>query len=123
MSWRDRLKRRQPGSEGGAVEEAAPLAAVPESLKGSPASSREAVLAWLRDTVLELSDGKLQAGEIDPAAHIFDYGYVDSLSAVNLLASIQARYGVEVQEVDLVGGLSSLDALAEFVHAEAGGAR
>jgi acyl carrier protein len=46
---------------------------------------------------------------------VFDAGYVDSMNSLTLLDFIEERYGVEVPEVDLVGGLSTVAALAEYV--------
>jgi acyl carrier protein len=71
--------------------------------------------ANLRAFFAERSGGELTAEAIDPAAHIFDAGYVDSMNSLTLLDFIEERYGVTVPEVDLIGGLSTLSALAEFV--------
>jgi acyl carrier protein len=72
----------------------------------------------LRGQLARLSDGKLDAEAIDPAASLLDHGYLDSLSAATFLAQIEDEYGVEVSEVDLVGRLQSLEALARHLHRE-----
>jgi acyl carrier protein len=64
---------------------------------------------------VENSEAQLSACEVDARARLFDHGYVDSLSAASLLAFIDQRYHVEISEVDLVGRLSSLDALARHI--------
>jgi acyl carrier protein len=73
----------------------------------------------LRGQLASLSDGKLRAEAIDPTASLFDHGYLDSLSAATFLAQIEDEYGVAITEVDLVGRLRSLDALAQHLHREA----
>ena len=55
------------------------------------------------------------ARAIDPAEHLYDAGYVDSQSSVALLAFIEEEWGLVISEVDLVGRLSSLDALARHL--------
>jgi acyl carrier protein len=77
--------------------------------------SRAEVEASLRRFFAERSGGELTPEAIDPARHVFDAGYVDSMSSLALLDFLEARYGVSVPEVDLVGGLSTLAALAEYV--------
>jgi acyl carrier protein len=82
--------------------------------KTSSATTAE-IVSELRAQLAELSDGKLTAEAIDPSAHIFDYGYADSLSAVTLLAQIEDRWGVRIDDVDLVEKYSTLEAIAEHV--------
>ncbi len=77
--------------------------------------SREEVESSLRRFFAERSGGELAPDAIDPTAHVFDAGYVDSMNSLTLLDFIEERYGVEVPEVDLVGGLSTVAALSEYV--------
>jgi acyl carrier protein len=78
------------------------------------ASAAEAqnLVEELRALLVEVSDGKLQAGNIDPAANLFDFGYVDSLSGVMFLARIEEQWGVHIEDVDLVERLNTLEAVA-----------
>ena len=62
--------------------------------------------------LVEVSDGKLSADDIDPAANLFDFGYVDSLSGVMFLARIEEQWGVHIEEFDLVERLNPLEAVA-----------
>jgi acyl carrier protein len=71
----------------------------------------------LRRLLLELSEGKLAGVAIDPAADLFNQGYVDSLSAVAFIARIEERWGVAIDDMDLVERYSSLDAVAAHVAA------
>ena len=53
--------------------------------------------------------------EIDPHVHIYDAGYVNSITGADLLVHIEDRYDLYIRETDLVGSLSSLDALARHI--------
>jgi acyl carrier protein len=68
--------------------------------------------------VVEVSEGKLKANEVDPAANLFDFGYVDSLTGVMFLARIEERWGVHIEDFDLVERLSSIQALAAHLRTE-----
>ena len=71
----------------------------------------------LRALLVEVSDGKLQASDIDPAANLFDFGYVDSLSGVMFLARIEEQWGVHIEDFDLVERLTSIEAIAAHLGA------
>ncbi len=71
----------------------------------------------LRALLEEVSDGKLQARDIDPAANLFDFGYVDSLSGVMFLARIEEQWGVHIEDLDLVERLNTLEAVAAHLRA------
>lgn len=70
----------------------------------------------LRRYLAQLSDGKLAASEIDPSGHLFDFGYIDSLSAVTFMAHVEEQYGVRLDDLDLVERFTSLHALAAHLH-------
>ena len=69
----------------------------------------------LIDVLVRVTEGKFERAEIDPTVNFFDYGYVDSLTAVVFLAEIEDRYGVEIDDVDVVERLNTVDALAAHV--------
>ena len=71
----------------------------------------QAIVSFL----VEHSENKLSVGDIDPDAGVFEYGYVDSLRVAMLFDFIEDRWGVVVPEVEIVGRLNTLKALAEFV--------
>jgi len=75
----------------------------------------DALIDDMRKKVAELSDGKLTAAAIDPAGHLFDFGYVDSLTAVSFLAYVEDRWGVTIEDVDVVEKLTTIRAIAEHV--------
>lgn len=57
--------------------------------------------------------------EIDPRIHMYDAGYVTSITAADLLAHIEARYGVDISETKLIGPLQNLEALARHIQSPA----
>jgi acyl carrier protein len=76
--------------------------------EGGPVEIAEA----LRRYLAQLSDGKLAFDEIDPSGHLFDFGYIDSLSAVTFMAHVEENYGVRLDDLDLVERFTCLQALA-----------
>jgi acyl carrier protein len=114
MSWKDRLKEGLSGGETPAPARSAKpeLRAVPP-----PAEHGDAVLADLVAQVVALSEGELGPESIDPDGHMLDQGYINSLSAVTFLAHIEDRYRVAIEDLDLVGPLRTLRAVAEHVKA------
>ena len=79
---------------------------------GQGDSGPRAIADALRRYLVELSEGKLTLDGIDPERHLFDRGYVDSLSAVMLLAHIEERWNVQIEDLELVESLSTVNALA-----------
>lgn len=75
----------------------------------------EEIVQKLKQQLAELSEGKLDAAGIDAKGHLFDYGYVDSLSAVMFLSHIEDTYGVHIEDLDLIEKYTTLDAIARHV--------
>jgi acyl carrier protein len=98
------------------VEKAEKPALAPVARRTSGADL-DAILDDLRRWTAEISDEALRAEELDPDASIFDEGYVDSMSYVNLLARVEERYRVAVPD-EIVAG-SSLREIARYVAEEA----
>jgi acyl carrier protein len=73
------------------------------------------LLEALRADIVALSEGKLALGEIDAEADVFDYGYLSSLTAVTFLMQIEERYGVEIEDLEIVEQFSTLSALADRI--------
>jgi len=76
----------------------------------------------LRATVSRISRDHIPAAELDSHAHLLDSGYIDSLSATELLAEIERSYKIRLDEMDLVGRLCTLEALAREVETRMGSA-
>ena len=75
------------------------------------------LVAALQAVLSELSEGKLSIAQIDPDAHLFDFGYVNSLSAVMFLAHISEQHGVEIEDVELIEEVTTLRAVARRIQA------
>lgn len=58
--------------------------------------------------------------ELHTDVSMCDAGYIDSIRAADLLAHVQQRYRARVPEVELVGRLSTLDALIAHIAGGAG---
>jgi len=69
----------------------------------------------LRDMISRISRDHIPVQDLDMRAHLLDNGYVDSLSATELLAEIERRYHVRIGEMDLVGRLCNLEALVREI--------
>jgi acyl carrier protein len=82
---------------------------------GATAEAVDAIRKHLLDLLIEANEGKFELSEIDPAANFLDYGYIDSLTGVVFLAEIEERYGIEIDDLELVERLNSIDALAVHV--------
>jgi acyl carrier protein len=79
------------------------------------------VLDMLRETVSRISRDHIPPESLDVRAHLLDSGYIDSLSATELLVDIERRYTVRIDEMDIVGRLCTIDALAREIESRAGG--
>lgn len=75
----------------------------------------------LKATVSRVSRDHIPVADLDERAHLLDSGYIDSLSATELLAEIERRYQVRIEEMDLVGRLCTLEALAREIETRTGG--
>ncbi|MGB8295874.1 MAG: acyl carrier protein [Polyangia bacterium] len=91
----------------------------------SPAEAEEpasgTVLDMLRTTVSRISRDHVPPESLDLRAPLLDSGYIDSLSATELLADIERRYGVRIGEMDIVGRLCTMEALAREIENRTGG--
>jgi acyl carrier protein len=85
----------------------------------APASGT--VLDMLRATVSRISRDHVPPDSLDLRAPLLDSGYIDSLSATELLADIERRYGVRIGEMDIVGRLCTMEALAREIESRASG--
>lgn len=76
---------------------------------------RQQIVERLRAVIAELSEDGLTTDEIDVGGHLFDHGYVDSLSAVMLQARIDEAWGVQVPDTEFLEGPCTLEALAGYI--------
>jgi D-alanine--poly(phosphoribitol) ligase subunit 2 len=103
MGWLDRFKNAGTDDP----------SSVPAASSDDPQVT--AIVERLRRFLSEQSETTLRPPDIDPREHLFDAGYVDSLSATALLAFVQAEYGVRIVDMDLVDRCNTLDGLAAFI--------
>ena len=92
--------------------------AAPSASSPATSGSADDVLCALKAKIAELSNGQLGEEDLDADAMLFDFGYVDSLSAVTLISFIDSHYGVAVSELDLVGAINNLQLLADHIQAQ-----
>lgn len=83
-----------------------------QSSAPQPDAPGPSIVETLRAHIVELSDGELVTEKVDPSAHFFDYGYLSSLTAVMFLEFVEDHYGVQIDDLDLVQRLTSLELLA-----------
>lgn len=83
--------------------------------QGVEGLTHEGLIQTLCEELVEISEGELSLGEIDPRAHLFDFGYVDSLRAVMLLGKIEEKFGIEIDDVEFVEELTTVEAIAARV--------
>ena len=76
---------------------------------------RESVIQGLRGRLAEMSGGRLRVVEIQEDAPLFDRGYLDSFSYVELLAFIEHTHGVRIDDSQLAGHLGSIAAIADHI--------
>ncbi len=56
--------------------------------------------------------------DFNDAINLFDYGYVDSFGAVELIGFVESNFGIKIPESDLVVcPLDSIRTIAEYVEA------
>jgi len=91
----------------------------PAHVVAAPASA--SVIEILRATVARISRDHLAPESIDIRAHLLDSGYIDSLSSTELLADIEHRFGVRIEEIQIVGKLCTIEALAREIEGRATG--
>jgi acyl carrier protein len=100
---------------------ASPVVPPSAPLAGAPVAASGSVLDLLKATVSRISRDHIPAADLDARAHLLDSAYIDSLSATELLAEIERTYKVRIEEMDLVGRLCTLDALAREIQTRTGG--
>lgn len=59
--------------------------------------------------------------EFSDDVHLFDYGYIDSFGAVQLIGFIEERFGVKISDTDLVvHPLNTIREIGTLVHSRLG---
>ena len=76
----------------------------------------EEITKTLRDYIVERY--AVPAGDADftDDVHLFDYGYVDSFGAVDLVSFVQQAFGVKVSQGDMIAyAMNTINEIATFV--------
>jgi acyl carrier protein len=122
ISYHRALEGLFPGGGMGLFSKKAPAgSAAPAAASGSPPlEASAAVVESLRECLARSSDGKLEDAQIDVRGHLFDSGYLDSLRSADLIAFVESRYRVRIDERELVGRLCTLEALAREIQGRSG---
>ena len=123
MSWLKRKKASASTGDDASTEGKGPDAAADglaeeggvSPNRGEAGRSRDEVRERVCAFLIELSEDRLEMDLLEFDAHILDYGYIDSFNAVRLIGMVKEEYGVTIDEVELVGRLSTLDAIAAHV--------
>lgn len=73
---------------------------------------RETLTAHIRQA-FEVDE---QDDEFTPDVHLFDYGYIDSFGATELIAFVESTFGIEVTRKDLMlHSLNTINEIAAFI--------
>ena len=76
----------------------------------------EDITKTLREYIVE--QYKIPSGDADfnDDVHLFDYGYVDSFGAAELVSFVQHAFGIEVSHADMIAyPMNSISEIATFV--------
>lgn len=112
QSWLSRIGRSLGGRLPAGARGAAPG---PHAARSARPHGHGEIVESLRRVVVEQADGTRAPADVGTADHLYDCGHVDSIGGLALLGFIEDRYGVTIDEADLVGRLYSLDALARHI--------
>jgi methoxymalonate biosynthesis acyl carrier protein len=69
----------------------------------------------LRDHIVQQYAVPPSDPEFNDDVHLFDYGYVDSFGAVDLVDFVQAKFDVKVSQTDLIAyPMNTINEIANF---------
>jgi methoxymalonate biosynthesis acyl carrier protein len=75
----------------------------------------EQIKRALRDYIVERSAISADDPDFNDDVHLFDYGYVDSFGALDLINFVQAAFQIRITESDLVAyPLNTIREIAQF---------
>lgn len=76
----------------------------------------EEISNCLRDYIIKQFNVPPNDPEFSDTVHLFDYGYVDSFGAVDLVSFVQERFGITISQADLLAyPMNSISEIAGFV--------
>ena len=56
----------------------------------------------LRDYIIEFAEVEPDDSDFDDDVHLFDYGYVDSLGATEIVLFLENTFGVKITQEDII---------------------
>ena len=75
----------------------------------------EEIKQQLRQYIVSTYDVAADDAEFNDDVHLFDYGYVDSFGAVDLVAFVERSFGIAISQSDLVAyPLNTITEIATF---------
>jgi methoxymalonate biosynthesis acyl carrier protein len=75
----------------------------------------EQIKTTLRDYIVAHYAVPVNDSEFTDDVHLFDYGYIDSFGAVDLVSFVQSSFGITVSQADLVAyPLNTINEIATF---------
>lgn len=76
----------------------------------------EDITKALREYVVERHAISSDDADFNDDVHLFDYGYVDSFGAAELVSFVQQAFGVEVSHADMIAyPMNTISEIATFV--------
>ena len=93
----------------------------PHAIDAEPATV-DAIVESLRRQIGVQSRGRLTPEDVDPDVHVYEYGYLDSLSYVEFLLHVETTWGVRVGDVQFVSRFNTVRALAAHLASARSGA-
>ena len=75
----------------------------------------EEISKTLRDYIVERYAVPAGDAEFTDDVHLFDYGYVDSFGAVDLVSFVQETFGITISQGDLIAyPMNTINEIATF---------
>jgi acyl carrier protein len=76
----------------------------------------EEITGRLRDYIVEHYAIPPGDADFNDDVHLFDYGYVDSFGAVDLVSFVQDSFGVKVSQADMIAyPMNTINEISTFV--------
>jgi methoxymalonate biosynthesis acyl carrier protein len=75
----------------------------------------ETIRKTLRDYVVQRYAVPANDSDFTDDVHLFDYGYIDSLGAVDLVSFVQETFGLKISQSDLIAyPMNTINEIATF---------
>lgn len=82
----------------------------------------EMIRKTLIDHIKQVFEIEADDEDFTPNVHLFDYGYIDSFGATELISFIENEFGIEVTQKDLMlHTLNTVNEIAKLIRMKKGG--